>query len=228
MGRTMWSETYLSPALPASSRASPYARLNLRRNPFGEWTREERADVAVVDVQPWLEALRHPRAVVQFIGPCGHGKTTHLLALQRQLPGASYVYLPEDAPRPPVPGQRPLLIDEAQRLGYWQRRRVFRRGGSLALGTHDDLTRPLRRFQLNVITVDVAADRSPERLLRILNRRIDASRLTNAGVPYLGLEQVLALQRHFGSDIRRIEYHLYEQFQHAVRAARKEWSCRVS
>ena len=50
---------------------------------------------------------------MQFLGDKGQGKTTHLLALERSLPAARYVYLPEDGPQPIIPTQRPLLIDEA-------------------------------------------------------------------------------------------------------------------
>lgn len=212
-------------ALPMtiSSRVSPYARLNLRRNPFGELTREERADMAVVLIERWLPLLRDPRTAVQFIGPCGHGKTTHLLAIERGLPGATYIYLPEVGVRPIIPIWRPLLIDEAQRLSYWQRRRVFKLGGPLVLGTHEDLTSPLRRHGLKVTTVEVAADQSPQRLKNILNRRIEASRLSDSSeVPSISLDHVLALQTKFGSDIRRMEHYLYDHFQ---LAARNGWPC---
>src|SRR5262249_43157873 len=101
---------------------SPYRRWNLRRNPFGELTREERAELALVDVEQHLAELRQGRTALQFLGPCGHGKTTHLLALQRELDEAVYIYLPEDGPQPPIPAIRPLLLDEAQRLSSWQRR----------------------------------------------------------------------------------------------------------
>lgn len=204
----------VTPFRPTS--AAPFTSLNLVRNPFGELTPAERGELAVVDVRPWVDALQDPAVVVQFIGPCGHGKTTHLLALARALPGAGYVYLPLTGRHPPLPGQRPLLIDEAQRLGRWRRRRVLAGGGPLVLGTHVDLAPHVVRAGLQVITVRVAADRSAERLMQILNRRIEASRLEAGPVPRIELPQAIELRRRYGGDIRRIEHHLYWQFQQRV------------
>jgi hypothetical protein len=192
---------------------SPFARLNLYRNPFGELTSDERAELAVVDARRWTQLLDDPKTAVQFVGSAGHGKTTHLLAIAGSLPGAAYIYLPPAGPQPRIPRRRPLLIDEAQRLTPWQRRRVFARGGPLALGTHEDLSGALRRAGLEVVTVDVGADRSPEQLMQILNRRIEASRATDAPLVHIDLPQAIELRHEFGGDIREIEQHLYHQFQ---------------
>lgn len=200
----------------ASALQSPYARMALRRNPFGELTRDERAMLAVVDVAPWIELLKSAATVLQFIGEKGHGKTTHLLAIHRAIPDASYVYLPEEGPPPSIPSTRPLLVDEAQRLGRFVRWRVFRRGGPLVLGTHRDFTAELRKAGLQVVTVDVEAQQSPERLAQILNQRITASCLANAEVPRITIDQAKELQRRFGGDIRAVESHLYDLFQSAA------------
>ena len=74
----------------------PFAHLNLRRNPFGEFSVEERAQLAVVDLEPAIAHLSSDvangrGAVVQVLGEKGFGKTTHLLALYSRHPGASYV-----------------------------------------------------------------------------------------------------------------------------------------
>ena len=50
-----------------------YARLNLKFNPFGELTREQRRQVAVAELTNVLDWLSEPRRAVQFVGPCGHG-----------------------------------------------------------------------------------------------------------------------------------------------------------
>jgi len=65
---------------------SPFHRYNLFRNPFGELSREERAELAVVDLSQWQPYFQDDQSVLQFIGHCGSGKTTHLLAIQRFLP----------------------------------------------------------------------------------------------------------------------------------------------
>lgn len=192
---------------------SPFAKLNLIRNPFGELTRHERAALAVVDAREWVAALSRPNVALQFLGPCGHGKTTHLLALAQAFPAAVYVYLPPAGPQPVIPRTRPLFIDEAQRLGWWQRRRVLAAGGPLVLGTHNDLRPALERAGMQVQTVDVAEGTTPERLMEIANRRVEASRLDEGPVPRIDLPQAIELLRKYGCDIRRIEEDLYLHFQ---------------
>ncbi len=96
--------------------SSPFARLQLFRNPFGELTVAERAELAVIDTERYLQWLTHsPRAALQVIGPCGHGKSTHLRALQaawfaRQPSAASgelpaLVYFPEEGDQPALPAR---------------------------------------------------------------------------------------------------------------------------
>jgi hypothetical protein len=67
----------------------PYAHLNLRRNPFGEFSEDERTALALVDIEPIIERLNNPGYVVQFVGEKGYGKTTHLLAIRSRLMGKS-------------------------------------------------------------------------------------------------------------------------------------------
>ncbi len=192
---------------------SPYHRYNLRRNPFGELLREERSRLAIVDARPWLDLLSDRRSVLQFIGPCGHGKTTHLLAIESLLPSCQYVYLPEFGPLPHVSNQRPMIIDESQRLSFWQWRRVLRIGGPLVLGTHRDDSAFIRRAGYNVTTIDVSENHSSDKLAAILNRRIEASRLTELEVPQISKDYATRLQSKFGANVRAIEHFLYDQFQ---------------
>ena len=81
----------------------PWAWCNLRRNPFGELTRQERIELAVVDVGSIIDRVKTPRSAVQLIGDCGRGKTTRMLACGHRLAEAAYVYLPEDQPCPAIP-----------------------------------------------------------------------------------------------------------------------------
>ena len=202
---------------------SPFARLQLFRNPFGELTRAERAELALIDVTACLSWLTHERAALQIIGPCGHGKTTHLLAIECRLPRSAYVYFPEDGAQPPLPAIRPLLVDEAQRLGWRRRRELLRETGPLVISTHVDLAPKLRRAGFDVHTLDLAVPKRAVQLQSILNSRIAASRVASdppgtAALEslYLTLDQVVALQQRFGSNIRLIEHHLYEAFQRFV------------
>ena len=123
--------------LPACPASLPFAHLNLRRNPFGELDLALWAELAVVEVDSLVPRLKRPGYAVQFMGPKGRGKTTHMLALVRQFPDARYVHVGENQ-RPPIPHSHPLFVDEIQRVPRWRRRRLFRRPVSLVIGTHED------------------------------------------------------------------------------------------
>jgi hypothetical protein len=189
-----------------------YAELNLRRNPFGELEPWERAELALVDAEPYLRRLRRPGYAVQFVGDKGRGKTTHLLAIRRRLPGVSYVRIAEDG-RTEIPAGSLLLVDEIQRLDRRRRRRLFRPERSLGLGTHEDFSRELRRAGLTVETVWVAAGLSASRVCAICNRRIAWARRGPGCLPEVTLEQAKLLLARFGDDLRAIEGHLYEWIQ---------------
>jgi hypothetical protein len=197
---------------------SPYLRWNLRRNPFGELSREERAELAVVDdLNVWLQILAQPRSALQFVGDCGFGKTTHLLALQLALPGSVYVYYPQRGRRPSLPSVRPVVVDEAQRMGWWQQCRLLRGPGPVVLGTHVDLARQLGLAGFKVTTVDVERPKSADALSKILNRRIDASIFDpNGEVALIDNAFAEQLLQRFGSNVRRIEHFLYDRFQQCV------------
>ena len=207
---------------------SPFARHQLFRNPFGELTRAERAEIALVEVEPLIARVQRADQVLQIIGPCGHGKTTHLLAIERALPQSGYVYFPEDLAQPPLPTVRPLLVDEAQRMGWRRLRELAPGSGPLAISTHVDLAKRFRRQGFEVHTLDLAVPIAASRLQVMLNGRITAAAVgldaafgaePGAGVDaevrhlFLSHGQVVALQQRFGSNIRRIEHHLYEVFQ---------------
>jgi hypothetical protein len=192
----------------------PYCHLNLRHNPFGELDLARRAELAVVDAGPLVERLLRPGCAVQFLGDAGRGKTTHLLAIGRCFDHAAYVRIEEDGPPPPFPQGYPLLIDEAQRLPRRVRRQVFRGPVSVALASHRDLGIELRRAGLDVHTVRIGQHLPPARLCEMLNRRVEAARRGAGQVPRLTLAAATQLVEHFGTDIRAIEGHLYERFQH--------------
>ena len=193
--------------------ALPFAHLNLRFNPFGELPRDVRGFLAVVDVERFLGPLQLPHFALQFIGDQGRGKTTHLLAIQQQLPRAAYVYLDEFEKHPPIPSGNPLLIDEAQRLTWLERRVAFRKGVGLAIGTHDDLSGPLQKFGYQVTTVPVDRLINPRQLLECFNRRIAYARRASGPLPLVTLRTATEIHRRFGTDIRAMEGHLYDVYQ---------------
>jgi hypothetical protein len=203
-------------AAPENWTQNHWAKCNLYRNPFGELTRPQRVEVAVVDVEPIVDLVSQPRHAVQFLGRCGRGKTTRMLKLSSQLRESSYTYLPEDQPCPPIPMGQPVLIDEAQRLPRRVRHTVFASGLPLILSTHRNLARSLRQFGYSVHTQRIGTGNTPELLCTVLNRRIEASRLTEAPIPIISIDFARHLVRRFGTDIRGIENHLYELVQTQV------------
>ena len=200
--------------------ANPNARwpgANLFRNPFGELNRKERAALAVVDIKSISDFVKQRFRAYQLIGDCGRGKTTRLLKLRDALDQATYVYLPEDQPCPPIAEGSPILIDEAQRLPRRARKAVFKSGLPLVLATHQDLSRPLRRAGYHVTTERIGLSLTPERLAEILNRRIDASRRDpGSAAPQINLRVCAELIRQFGTDVRGIEGYLYDIVQSQV------------
>jgi hypothetical protein len=200
--------------MPARKLDLPFAHLNLRRNPFGELLPEERAALAVVsgDLDRLAARLRSPGFVVQFLGEMGRGKTTHILALRARFPEAPYVHIAEDEPPPPIPRGPVVFVDETQRLPRRTRRRLFRRGDSLAIGTHEDHARELRRAGSDFETVEVGGI-TVGRLERIVARRIEAARRGPGPLPRVPRRAAEAFVERFGDDVRAIEHHLYELFQ---------------
>ena len=190
----------------------PFAHLNLRRNPFGETDLADRLDFAVIDVSHFVERLRRPGYAVQFLGDKGHGKTTHLVAIQAEFPQSVYVHLGEGE-RHTFAASRPLLIDELQRVPKRQRRKLFQRPVSFALGSHEDCADELRRAGVEVETVHVGSTLTQDTLALIIERRIAWARRSPAPVPTVGCETVAKLLSEYRSDLRAIERHLYDVFQ---------------
>ena len=189
----------------------------MSRNPFGELTREERAELAVVDTSALIAQVQSDHTAVQLIGQCGRGKTTRMLALMKSLPDATYTYLPEDEPCPSIASGSPLLIDEAQRLPRRVRKSIFATGLPLILATHRDLTRPLRRAGYSVHTCRIGKSNDANHAYELLNRRIEASRLDDQRpIPQLSMQVARELVRRFGSDIRSMEGYLYDVVQTQV------------
>lgn len=199
---------------------NPFTRYGWFRNPFGELTPGERGRLAVVDWDAFAIHVGKPGTAVQFVGDCGRGKTTRLMAIGRRFPGSSYVYLPENEPTPPIPMGDPLLIDEGQRLSRSVRRVLFSSGISLVIATHRDLTRPLRRHGYRVYTHSIGGGNDAEQVCKILNARIAASQRdpVSQSDRVRGVTMIEAgrLVKQFGSDVRAIEHHLYERVQHQV------------
>ncbi|WP_168210548.1 hypothetical protein [Persicimonas caeni] len=190
----------------------PFAHLNLRRNPFGEVPPEERGRLAVVDVERFVPKLAAPGFVVEFVGDCGRGKTTHLRALWDRSPNAPFVKVPEKARGFDVPDAPLVFVDEAQFLGRWQRRRTFRGERSFAVGTHESLAKVYERAGLDWIMIEVGGV-DAERVRQMIERRLEWARREPGPLPQVTNAAIAAMLERHGDDLRAIEHHLYEVFQ---------------
>jgi hypothetical protein len=188
-----------------SSLTLPFLGLNLKRNPFGELTRGERASLALVP--PLVVGSGE---VVQVLGEAGRGKTTHLLAWHVAHPGSEYEYLAEGESRLKTrDAGDPFFVDEAQRLDERELERLFRTVPRLVLGTHRDLSAHTTRL---VRTLEVAG-LNAQKLCTIVQLRIEASRRAPGPVPTLSAESLTKLIACHGDDLRSIEARLYDAFQ---------------
>lgn len=197
--------------------ALSFAHLNLRRNPFGELSAEERTELAITDVEDvrsFLEQPGHPRPpAVQVIGEKGRGKTTHLLALFRRFPEACYTWLPEGETVTIRTDGEPIFVDEAQRLTRRQQKTLWGISKRLILGTHRDFEHSLRQAGRIVMTIAAEQQTSPERVHEIVNSRIRLFRRCSGAVPEVSLNVAEQLCERYGSDLRAMLGCLYEHFQ---------------
>lgn len=191
--------------------ALPFAHLNLRRNPFGEVTRAERAGLAVVDVREWVAHLAHPRRVIQFVGDHGRGKSTRLIALAAALPGARYVRVALDE-HLDLPEGGVVVLDEAQKAPRRWLSRLFAGGRVVALASHGDHARELERAGYQVRTERVEG-LELDTLRAVCERRIDWVRRGEGPTPRVGEATLRVLLARHRDDVRAIERDLYRCFQ---------------
>ena len=180
-----------------------FARLNLRWNPFGEASVEENAELAVVQVDQYVERLKRPGFVLQFMGDCGRGKTTHLLALLAYFPQAPYFHFAEGAPIPEIPEAPLLFLDETQRLPRSLRKQVFFRPASFVIGTHLDHSGELKKAGKEFRAVYLKG-LAAEQLDRIIRRRIEWARRNPGPVPEVTIPEIQGLLRNYGDDVSAI------------------------
>ena len=190
----------------------PYSELNLRHNPFGELTESERVQVAVVCIDDVVASLKNSGQVVQYVGEKGHGKTTHLLKIRAALPQCGYVHIPEGERRP-VPAGEPVLIDEAQRLTWWQRRQLFGEDRAVVLGTHQDFEAELKKAGRQVTTIAACGETSLNRLQQIVIDRIEFARREQGPIPTVHRRTLKRLLQSHRGDIRSMLQVLYDALQ---------------
>lgn len=195
--------------------------LGFQRNPFGALTDEEWAEIAILP--PAVAAQVQQAAHLQLIGPKGCGKTSAMRGIRAHLQtgqvNMAYEYLPEGTTKfnTMLPGLDLFLLDEAQRLTRWERRRWLRgvKNGRLRtiFSSHEDLSALFVRKKLPLTTIHLAPHVTPSHYAAILQRRLaffafdDPPRITFSN------EATVFLVKTFGQDMRAAEYFLYEVWQ---------------
>jgi hypothetical protein len=189
-----------------------FEHLNLRRNPFGEAADDQIGKLAVVDVDAFIERVRAPGFVVEFLGHCGRGKTTHMRAIWEHFSDAPFVRVAEQPEDFRVPDASLVFVDEAQFLSRRQRRRLFSQTRSYVVGTHKSLAPTFRRAKLDFETVSVGTV-DKRRLCEIIERRIEWARRADGPAPSVSDAAVDALIAEHQDNLRAVEHHLYDVFQ---------------
>lgn len=161
---------------------------------------------------------------LQLLGAQGCGKTTTLLKLAdhfRQA-GQNVAYeclAPADYRfETPLKGLDLFLLDEAQRLSWWQRRRLLRQIGKegalkLIFSSHQDLTGSFKRYDYPLTTIRLDANITLKDWQAILSRRLSYFALPGARRLTLTAEAVAYLAAVFGHRLRDAELFLYDVWQ---------------
>lgn len=196
------------------------------RNPFGAMTPQEQAQLAVLAPHVFPDTRPKRHLATQWIGPCGHGKTTRLRAIESHLThahelSAHYVYVTPERTLHAVPQSDVLLIDEMDRMPRRHWRQLLQDGVPLFVATHRCLQRRLESYGYQVQTQTLSHSLTPNHLAAMLNRRIAYCQEGPFSAPEITDKHAGTLMRLFGNDIRSIEAALYEHVQ-ATRTSHAE------
>jgi hypothetical protein len=192
-----------------------FEHLNLRFNPFGELPADERAQLAVVNVEHLADKLKNPGTAIQFIAPQGRGKSTHLLALHQclnQYPNHYRYYKASADDTINVIPSDLVFIDSIDLLQKNERKKIFPLVNSLAFTSHEDLTPELKSQNFEIVSIPISCTDTPT-LANVFKQRIQHARRSQAPIPTIADESVTRLIKLYNDDIRAMEYHLYDTFQ---------------
>lgn len=189
----------------------PFAHLNLRFNPFGELTREQRAVTAIVELDDIPEHFSKRRIAIQFTGEHGRGKSTHLIALHKQFKHSPYTQI-HIGDKPTFSNDDIQFIDSIEMLPAARRKKIYRSTNILAITTHNDLTNELHTAGFEVISKRITVDNA-QHIKQIFDKRIELARRNTGSLPGIDIKTVRTLITKFNDDIRAMEHHLYEIFQ---------------
>jgi hypothetical protein len=200
----------------------PFARLNLRWNPFGEVPSRERGRLAVVgfDIERIIAQLSAPGFAIELLGPCGRGKSTHLHALHTRFPKVPVTYVDIGA-RPRIPRAPVVFVDESQHLSLRARRRLFGRRASFVLATHESHAAELAAAGVHCETFRVGGV-DELRVREMVARRLEWARLGPGPLPTVPEAMLQELAREHTDDLRAVGDALYDWVQVLKRRAHGE------
>jgi hypothetical protein len=221
-----------------------FPHIGYRRNPFGALSDEEWKAVSVLPlaVERILAAgFDH----LQILGPMGIGKSSTLFALQRwfveqeeslrkgaktqsrgepvarsqstQTNHIVYEYLPEDQRHfvTNTSGLDIFLLDEAQRLNWWQRRKLVKAASHLQIifSSHEDMALLFNKKGLSVTSVDLTGEIDEAWITAVLHKRLAYFAISDQPHVTLTPAAIAYLVETFGQNLRQMEYFLYEVWQ---------------
>lgn len=198
-----------------------FEKLGLRSNPFRALTDKEWADIAVLPASV-TKALERSGQQIQILGAMGRGKSTLLRGLTAQLQERAekvvYEYIPlgKRCFLTQIRGLTTFVLDEAQRLWFWEKRRLFgmsrRWNTRVIISSHEDLTHHFNHYQLAVTTI-ILDSTDADYVETILSKRLAYFALKEPSPLQFTPEAIAYLLKCFGSNLRSMEYFLYEVFQ---------------
>ena len=202
----------------------PMWRLGYRCNPFRTLTREEWRELAVLP--EGLHTLIHSLPpLTQILGDQGRGKTSALLALEREINHrgwpVAYEYLPPGTKRytQDPSDLQVFLLDEAQRLSRRSLKKLLKMVSAnphtkfrLIISTHADLTGLTLAHGISIQTLTLS-EPSPEFIQSLIELRLCFFESPGHQGVRLAPNAESIIRSYCGSDLRLLEKLLYEVYQ---------------
>jgi hypothetical protein len=128
-----------------------------------------------------------------------------------------YEYLPEGQRHfvTDTSGLEVFLLDEAQRLNWWQRRKLVKAASQLQIvfSSHEDLAALFHKKGLSLVSVDLTGAVDEGWITAVLHKRLAYFAIPDQPRATLAPEAITYLVKIFGQNLRRMEYFLYEVWQ---------------
>lgn len=184
-------------------------------NPFSTLTDEQWLEIGYL--HPVLgEALASGRHL-QLLGEKGSGKTTalHLMVAHLAADGCqvAYEHVPEGQHYfvSDTAALEVFVLDEAQRLSWWQKRRLAQIGREtrLIISSHRDLG----SWLYNSLTINVTQLHTLAHWHTLLTRRLAYFAGPTIPKAQLSDDAIIYLQQRFAPDFRAAEFFLYEVWE---------------